>query len=584
MRFFSTYLLRLLLLLGPLASAQEPTTHFEQSNGTETPTYWQGIQEFKTLDARFPQIQMRAMGPTDSGEPLHLLLMSNDQDFDLPRQRQKGKCIVLIDNAIHPGEPDGVDATLRLLRDLATGKNGAKLPANVLLAVIPFYNVDGAINRNSSSRANQNGPKEAGFRANARNYDLNRDFVKSDTRNSRSFAQLFHLVDPDLFVDTHVSNGADYQHVMTLIATQHNKLGGELGAFLHDVLTPFLYSEMARKSFPMTPYVENFGPNIAEEGLRGFLDNPRYSTGYAALFQTIGFMPETHMLKPYAQRVEATYQLLRTFLDFAGKRGTQLRAVKQQARAAVKAQTDFALTWRPDTTRADTVLFRGYGFGYKPSEVSGQPRLYYDRSQPYEKKTRYFTHFLPQNSVKKPAAYLIPQGWWNVAELLKLNGVAMRQLPADTTLNVEVTRIDDYKSSPRPYEGHHPNSEVKTSVSRQALRFRKGDYLILTGQASDRYLVEMLEPGGPDSFFTWNFFDTVLQQKEGYSAYVFEDLAADLFRRDPALREALEKRRADDPAFAKNARAQLDFVYRNSRYNELEYLRLPVFRIPEPLR
>ncbi len=562
------------------AQAQDFKTHFELTHGTETPTYWQGIQEFKALDARFPQIQMRTMGPTDSGEPLHLLLMNNDRDFDLPRQRAKGKCIVLINNGIHPGEPDGVDANLRLLRDLALGKNGLRLPDNVLLAVIPFYNIGGALNRSATSRVNQNGPKEAGFRANARNYDLNRDFVKSDTRNARSFARIFHLVDPDLFVDNHVSNGADYQHVMTLIATQHDKLGGELGAYLHDVLSPFLYADMARKAFPMTPYVEHFGPDIAAGGLLGFPDTPRYSTGYAALFQTIGFMPETHMLKPYAQRVEATYQLLRTFLDFAEKNGAQLRAVRQRAREAVKKQTDFALSWKPDTTRFDRVPFRGYDAGYKPSAVSGLPRLYYDRDKPYEKEIRYFTYFTPQNWVKKPAAYLIPQGWWSVIELLKLNGAAMRPLPADTTLLVDVTRIDDYKSSPRPYEGHHFNFDVKTSVTRQRVAFRKGDFLIPTGQATDRYLVEMLEPAGPDSFFAWNFFDPILQQKEGYSDYVFEDLAAKFLAEHPELRRELEEKRAADPAFAKNSRAQLDFVYRRSPWYEPEHLRLPVFRLP----
>jgi len=557
--------------------AQTLTTRFEQSSGRETVTYAEGIDFLRKLDARSPHLHLRPMGLTDSGEPLHLAVFSPTQEFDFEKLRRQGHRVLLVNNGIHPGEPDGVDASLLLLRDLVTAKT--TLPDRLVLAVVPFYNVDGALNRGPHSRVNQNGPKEYGFRANARNYDLNRDFVKADSRNARAFAQLFHDVDPDVLVDTHVSNGADYQHVMTLIATQPDKLSGAMGRFQRDTFEPFLYAEMARAGFPMIPYVTNFGPRLAEEGMEGFVDGPRYSTGYAALFQTFGFMPETHMLKPYPQRVAATRALLDAFIRFTGQHGADIARLRREAREAVKTQTEFPLDWRVDRSRFDSVEFRGYAAGYKPSAVSGLPRLFYDRAKPFTKTIRYFNRFLPQKTATKPTAYLIPQGWHNVIELLQLNGAAMQPLPADTTLTVEVTRIESHQSAPRAYEGHHPNFDVKTSVSRQQLRFRKGDWRIPTGQATDRYLVEMLEPTGPDSFFAWNFFDTVLQQKEGYSDYVFEDVAADFLQKHPDVRRELEEKRAADPAFAKNALAQLDFVYRRSPWAEPEYRRLPVFRL-----
>jgi hypothetical protein len=563
-----------------------PPTRFEHSQGTETPTYAEAMDYLRLLDKTFPTIQMQAVGTTDSGEPLHLLTLSADGNFDLAAQRKKGKAILLINNAIHPGEPDGVDASLRLVRELAAGTSvqgtgGVKLPENVIVCVVPFYNVDGALNRNRYSRANQNGPAEYGLRANARNYDLNRDFVKSDTRNARSFAQLFHRVDPDVFVDTHVSNGADYAHVMTLISTQPDKLGGELGRFQRGTFEPYLYTEMARRGFPMIPYVTNFGPKLAEQGMDGFVDAPRYSTGYAALFQTFGFMPETHMLKPYPQRVEATYQLLRIFLHFTSTHAAELRRLRQEAREAVKTQAEFALGWKKDTSRFDRVPFQAYAAKVRPSEVSGQPRLFYDRAEPLNLDVRYFNYFQPTDVVRKPAAYLIPQGWYHVIDLLKLNGVRLERLTRDEEIEVEVYRIEEFKSYPRPYEGHHLNYDVRTSTSRQKIRFRKGDYRIPCDQALNRYLVEVLEPTSPDGFFAWNFFDTILQAKEGYSDYVFEDLAADLLKRDPALRAQLEKRRAEDPAFARNGRAQLDFVYRHSPWAEPEYLRYPVYRLSD---
>lgn len=559
--------------------AQTLTTRFEQSQGRETVTYAEGIDFLKKLDARSPRLQLRTLGPTDSGEPLHLAVFSPTQEFDFGKLRDQHKHVLLVNNAIHPGEPDGVDASLLLLRELVTGK--ITLPDHLVLAVVPFYNIDGALNRGPHSRVNQNGPAEYGFRANARNYDLNRDFAKADSRNARSFAELFHEVDPDVFVDTHVSNGADYQHVMTLIATQPDKLGGAMGRFQRETFEPFLYAEMARAGFPMIPYVTNFGPRLVEEGMEGFVDGPRYSTGFAALFQTFGFMPETHMLKPYPQRVAATRALLDVFIQFTARHGDTIARLRREAREAVKTQTEFPLEWRPDRNRFDSVEFRGYEAGYQPSAVSGLPRLFYDRQKPFTTQLRYYNYFLPEKTATKPAAYLLPQGWWNVVELLKLNGVAMQPLPADTTLAVDVTRIEAYQSSPRAYEGHRPNFDVKTSVTRQTLRFRKGDWLIPTGQATDRYLVELLEPTGPDSFFAWNFFDTVLQQKEGYSDYVFEDVAAAFLQQHPDVRRDLEAQRTADPAFAQNARAQLDFVFRRSPWAEPEYLRLPVFRVPK---
>lgn len=560
-----------------MASAQQ--TIFEQSKGAETPTYEQGMAYFQQLDQQYPQVQMRTMGPTDSGEPLHLIVVSKDKNFDLAEQRKKGKAILLIDNAIHPGEPDGVDACQLLLRNLLTEKDGLRLPDHLVLCIIPFYNIDGALNRNSFSRANQNGPHAYGFRANGQNYDLNRDFVKANSKNATSFAEIFHQVDPDVFVDTHVSNGADYQHVMTLIATQHSKMGGVLGEFLHTKMEPYLYQKMQEKGYPMTPYVTNFGPNVTKEGFSGFIDYPRYSTGYAALFQTLGFMPETHMLKSYDQRVKSTYELLKIYLDFTVTNAKEILTLRKQAKEAVKTQQIFPLAWKKDTTRSRTIEFLGYEHGYKPSEVSGQPRLYYDRSKPFQMSVPYYDYFVPTVTVQKPKAYLIPQAWWPVIERLKMNKVVMKRLEKDQTMSVEAYRIESYQTSPRAYEGHYPHTDVKVSSKTQEIHFRKGDYYIECNQDKNRYIIETLEPTSPEGFFAWNFFDSILQQKEGYSDYVFEDLAAEFLKTHPEVKKQLEEKRANDPAFAKNGRAQLDFVYRLSPYYEPEHLRYPVYRV-----
>ena len=177
---------------------QSLLTKFEKSNGLETPTYYEIISWWKQLDEQSPIVKMQPMGTTDAGYPLHLITVSNDKDFDPVSIRKKNKRIILINNGIHPGEPDGIDATMLLIRDIAQKK--ITLPANVVLAIIPVYNIGGCLNRSSFYRVNQNGPESFGFRGNSQNLDLNRDFIKADSKEAKSFAEIFHYLDPDVFV------------------------------------------------------------------------------------------------------------------------------------------------------------------------------------------------------------------------------------------------------------------------------------------------------------------------------------------------------------------------------------------------
>ncbi|MGN7720655.1 M14 family metallopeptidase [Chitinophaga sp. 22620] len=567
----------LLLLCSAFSlSAQDLTTKYERTGAKETVTYPECIAWWKMLTKHFPQLKMLEIGQTDAGYPLHLVILSQDKDFSFASLKKKDKRVILINNGIHPGEPDGVDATMMLFRDILQGKK--QLPANVVLAAIPLYNIGGSLNRSAFYRVDQNGPEEFGSRGNAQNLDLNRDFIKADSRNARAFQQIYHLTDPDVFIDNHVSNGADYQHIMTLLTTQHGKLGGVMGAFIHDTFEPGLYKLMKEKGYDLLPYVNHYG-STPDSGWVAYADGPRYSSGYTTLFHTFGFVPETHMLKPYKQRVEATYALMECFIRFTSDNSAKIRQLREQTKASVKTQEKFPLSWNPDMTRSEFYTFKGYAAGYKTSEVSGLPRLYYDRSKPYEKQIRIFNTFLPGDFVAKPEAYIIPQGWWAVIELLKNNKVTMRRFTQDTTVTVEAYRIEDYKTPQRPYEKHYLHNGVKVSSSKQTLQFLKGDYYIPMNQTANRYLIETLEPAGGDSFFAWNFFDAILGQKEGYSTYVFEDTAAEYLKAHPELKQALEQQRAKDSTFAKSASAQLNFVYRNSPWNEPGFMRYPVFRV-----
>ncbi|MEZ4927405.1 MAG: M14 family metallopeptidase [Saprospiraceae bacterium] len=553
------------------------TIPFEKDDN-QTLTYHEAIECYEKLAAAYPGIfKLTTMGSTDIGEPMHVAILSGDGEFDPEKIRQSGRRVLFINNGIHPGEPEGIDATIMLLRDNMAKPEFKKLLEKMVMVFIPVYNVDGCLNRNSYTRANQNGPESFGFRGNSRNYDLNRDFVKCDSRNARAFNQIFQTWSPDVFIDNHTSNGADYQYVMTLIATQHNKLEAPLGEFLEKTMLPELYDTMDKKGWEMIPYVDSPG-ETPDAGIVGFCDYGRYSTGYAALWNTIGFMPETHMLKPFKDRVWSTYAFMETVIHFVADHSEELGKARAAAFERTRSKKTFELDFAMDQKQFDSITFKGYAAKYKPSEVSGLPRLWYDRSEPYEKKIPYYNYFKPSVTVDKPEAYIIPQAWEHVIERLKINGVEMKPLEKETEFNTETYFIRDFKTRDA-WEGHYYHFDVQVEKKAMKRKFKAGDMIIYPNQNANRYIIETLEPNAPDSWFAWNFFEPILMQKEYFSAYVFEDLAAEFLKENPSVKAELDAKRAAEPDFAANPRQQLDWVYRHSPWYEPTHRMYPVGRV-----
>ncbi|WP_395052522.1 M14 family zinc carboxypeptidase [Flavobacterium sp.] len=549
-------------------------TPFEKGNGNQTTTYQQCINYYQNLDADFETIKVIEMGLTDSGEKLQVVLFDKDKKFNFDASSKKA--VILINNGIHAGEPDGIDATMQFYRDLATDK--LKNPDNVILVAIPVYNIGGFLNRNSTTRVNQNGPEEYGFRGNARNFDLNRDFIKSDTKNTKSFVEIYHTFNPDIFIDNHVSNGADYQYTLTYIMTEPKKLGTTLGNFMRDKLSPSILKELQQKKIETTPYV-NIWKGTPENGFEQFFDSPRYATGYTSLFNSIGFVVETHMLKKYAERVKVTYEFMVATMNYTNENYKTIKEKRIENENQFKPNDTYTLKWAIDTTKVTKIPFLGYEGSYKKSDVTTGKRLFYDRTKPYKKEIPFLADYKSAKEIIIPNAYVIPQGFWPVIDLLKLNKIAFSKIKNDTIIEVESYKIVDYKTSKNAYEGHYPHNATTITKSIVKMLFIKGDYIVSTAQKGVKFLLETLEPDAVDSYFNWNFFDTILQQKEGYSEYVFEDLANDYLNKNPKLREQLEQKKKDNKAFAENPEAQLEWVHKNSIYYEKAHLQYPIYRV-----
>ncbi|RRO15256.1 M14 family metallopeptidase [Flavobacteriaceae bacterium 14752] len=542
---------------------------FEYSNGKETATYDEMIAFYQSAEENSPFVNIETCGKTDSDLPLHLVTYAKNSSPEKPLH-------LLINNGIHPGEPDGIDASMLLLRDLINEK--IELPNNVILHIIPAYNLGGMLNRNSTTRANQNGPKDYGFRGNARNYDLNRDFIKMDTKNMEAFAEIYHNINPDVYVETHVSNGADYQYTLTHLLTQHNRLGHGLGEFIEKEFKPELEQNLRDKDLWITPYVNVFG-RTPEAGFSQFLDSPRYSTGYTSLWNTLGLMIETHMLKPYDERVYKTKAMLESIIELSAQHQDQIKSKREENFKTFNNDSFYKFDYVVDSTQFETLDFKGYEAKYINSKITDQKRLKYDTTQPFVKPVKYYNHYKAKDSLRIPDYYIVKAAWKKVIEKLNINQVKMQQLEKDTLIKVERYRIKDYKTVNSPYEGHYLHYNTEVITIKDSVLIKKGDWLIPTQQRGIKYIVDVLEPELKDSFFNWNFFDSILQRKEGFSAYVFEDYAEEFLKNNPDVNLDFIMKKTSDEAFRNNAYAQLSWLYQQSPLYEKAHLNYPIFRV-----
>lgn len=545
-------------------------THGQWKENT-SPEYSDLIDVYQKLAAEHEEIELFEMGPSDYGLPIYLVIVNGEGDSTLTFQKARENTTVLINNAIHPGEPDGVNACLIWIEEWIEKGKSRDIP---VVAIIPAYNVGGMMNRSSSSRANQNGPEEYGFRGNAQNLDLNRDFIKMDSKNMFTFAKIYHALDPDVFVDTHVSNGADYQYTMTYIASVRERMAPSLGDLMHDVMVPRLKELSAEKGFDLIPYVHTHN-TVPDNGIEVFNDLPRYAMGYASLFNALSFTTETHMLKPFPQRVEATYVFLCSTINWVKNNSEPIELARKEAKEWDLNQKYYRYNFKllNDSTE---ILFKGYEYSNPLSEVTDLPRLKYHQNRPFEKMVPYFDSYNYQDSVKIPTHIHIGGQCTDVIERLRANGVIMRVVDGNDKVHSQRQRIITYTNGKSPYEGHYLHTGGEMEFVPGYVFMKEGDVVISLNQPNRRFIMSVLTADTPDSYFAWNMFDSYIQQKEYFSTYVFEDVAAKMLEEDEHLRKEFEIKKQTDPVFNESAWAQLYFLYTKSEYYEPSHNLLPV--------
>lgn len=580
MRVSKPFFVFLLFISGLFSLAQKQSLLNLKYEQNYTPTYYEIVEMYQLLAANYENAKLIENGLTDSGKPLHTFIINNKKEFDPKKIKGQGKSVLLIENGIHPGEPAGIDACLQFADDILSGKNGmSKILENTVIVIIPAYNIGGLLNRSAFNRANQTTPFETGFRGNAANLDLNRDFTKCDSENAKSFTSIFQKWDPDVFLDTHTTNGSDHQYCITLIAPQPDMFPPVQEKFLREKMLPQLYKKMKQGTYELIPYVSYMNHN-PKSGIKMEQEGPRYSSGYASLFNTYGMMTENHVYKDYADRVKSCYQFIQTLATFTSENSNAIiESRKRGIKESISTKT-YPITFELDTTNYREIKFKGYRADENQvSELTGLKRFGYDRSKPYTSNINFYDVYNTTEEVQVPEYYILPQAWKTVVERLILNDVQFRTFSKDTVVKVVVDYIDEFSSPKNPYNGHYFHSQVTTRSEVQHIKYYAGDLIIPVRQKKIKYLVEMLEPKAKDSFFRWNFFDNILDQREYFSSYGFEENAIKYLEDHPKFKKKFLEKQKTNFGFATNHRAQLAYIYNNTEWAEKTFKRYPVGKV-----
>ena len=585
LRFMKPGLSALLCLAACRMYAQSSAdwrTPTEISDYRTTPDYADTVAYLERIAAAAPGlVKIENFGKTGEGRDLKIVIVSKDGVFDPAAIHASGRAILLVQNSIHAGEMDGKDACLALLRDIAITKTKAAVLDHVVFVFIPVYNIDGHERRSAHNRITQNGPEVAGWRANGSNLNLNRDYMKADTPETRAFLKMFHRWLPDFFVDDHVTDGMDYQYDVTFMIDDTLDVAPATAKWIHETVTPELAAKVNAAGHICFPALIDLNDDTdPAKGLSFQANQPRFSTGQMILENRPGLLVELHMLKDYKTRVTGNYEILRALLEVMNRDAGKLITLNRAADAAAaslgthsSSQEEFPLDtgWSGETT---PVLFHGYQFTRAMSEISGAEWVSYSH-EPWSATLPAAIGAKVTASTKPPAGYIVPPQWTHVIDVLAAHDVAMRRTTGPWTGKVERYRCSGMQWQGRPFEGRHPifrgegggaqpGHFGQCALTTETMTFPAGSAVVELNQRLSKVAIHWLEPEAPDSAVRWGFFDSIFEQKEYGEAYVLEKLARENLAKDPALKAEFEGRIKSDAAFAASPRARLEFFYEHS--------------------
>lgn len=560
----------------------------ERSGYARTGRYDEVVQLCAEFARSYPaKVRCQRFGTTPAGRPMLALVASTDGVLEPEAARRAGRPVVLAQGGIHAGEIDGKDAGFLLLRQLLGERSPRALLAQLTFVFVPVFNIDGHERFGPHQRPNQAGPAESGWRTTAQNLNLNRDYSKAEAPEMQAMLGLLKTWDPLLYIDLHVTDGADFQPDVAVEIEPRlagpaplRLLGAELSARSLQrlgsagILAVDFYPSFRKQDDPSSGFAADLAP-------------ARFSVGYWPLRNRFAVLVEAHSWKPYPRRVHTMVATLSALFAEVAARGKELLAAVSAADAADLKLGGTALPLRYEPSGPPTRLrFPGYHYTIEPSPVSGTLRVRYDPRRPEIWDVPFFGQLVAQGVVTVPGAgYLIPP---ELAELvgskLRAHDLAFRTLapPPGTALaqlSAQVFQVSARTFRPDPYEGRQ-TVQVEGRWQDERVELGSGALFVPVAQRGGRLAVHLLEPTGPDSLLAWGFFNAIFEQKEYMEDYVAEAIAEQQLAADPRLRaEFLGKLR--EPTFARDPAQRLRFFYERHPSFDKKQNRYPIYRLEQ---
>lgn len=559
----------------PVAKTDPWITPAEASGFRRSPNYDDTIAWLRRLVKASPaSLKLTSLGKSPQGREIWMVIASKDGHFTPESLKQSGKPTLFWQAGIHPGEIDGKDAGMMVLRDMTVGGTKGDLLDGANLLFIPIFSVDGHENASPHNRPNQRGPEITGWRTTSRNLNLNRDFAKLDAPEMRAIVAALRDWDPHLLFDIHVTNGADYQYDITWGTNGEHGASPAASKWLNTVLTPRLEKDLAAMGHIPGPLVFAADPHEFRKGIVEMTAEPRFSQGYGDWRHLPTVLVENHSLKPHEQRVLGTYVMLESILRTLARDGTALRAAIEADRAA--RPDPVALDFERSDTPPEMIDFKGIEYRVTPSAISGGLRVEW-LGKPIDMRIPFIRTDKVSASAARPRAYWVPATWTEVIDRLRIHGIEMETIDNWREIDVTMYRLNDPKLAAEPFEGRVRVTAAPVAENRRE-KFPPGSVRISTDQPLGSLAIALLEPAGPDSFFQWGFFHEVLQRTEYIDGYIMEPMAERMLDEDPQLRAEFMKKLAEDRDFGASPRRRLDWFYERTPFFDPRWRLYPVAR------
>jgi hypothetical protein len=546
-------------------TAANLTTVAEQSRYARTGRYDEVERLCRAFEAQWPaQVRCVTFGRTPEQRPMLALVASADGALTPEAARAQQRPVVFVQAGIHAGEIEGKDAGFEMLREALAGRLAAGALARVTWVFVPVFNVDGHERFRAWNRPNQIGPAEMGWRSTSQNLNLNRDYAKADAPEMRALLAYLNAWDPVVYADLHTTDGADFQHDVSIQAQPDQGDDPLLAADARRLRDAILERLAAKGSLPLPFYPSFVETDRPESGFAYAPYAPRFQTGYWPLSGRIALLVETHSWKDYATRVRVNREFLAGLLERVAaepERWVRL-AADADARSRALGGTRVDLAWE-NTSAQRTIDFRGYAWRRTLSPISGAPFIEYDPKTPQVWRVPLRDEVKPTLTVTAPrGGYVVPAAYAaELAARLEAHGVAFERWgTARSGLPVEAFRLAGVKYRP-PFEGRTP-ATLTGAWERTKADVPAGSLYVPVAQPKARLVLALFEPQAPDSYAAWGFFNGAFERKEYLEVYVAEQVAREQLAKDPALAREFEARLLAEPAFAASPSARLEFFAR----------------------